>query len=367
MNERILLIHPSLGIGGAEKIIAFLANELSTIYNVTILTLKGTQQTLDVSENIPIECRPCYSEKPIFGKNMLSGLRDLKRMSNEISQVIEETTPKLVICFDLRILLAINIQKIPTGTKILFSERADPFENPFYWAYLLKKFYKRIDYIVFQTNEARAFYGDIVSNKSAVIANPALLRVLEGVVRDESESLPVLFAAGRFQHRKGFDILINAFAQIADDFPDYIVKLYGNGEEIDMLMKLIRYHHMEERIHILEPINGVVEKNINATLFVIPSRSEGIPNILIEAMVAGIPSVATDCSPGGAKMLSGNGEYCLLAENDDVDSLRDKLSFALSHPNDMKKYALKAKQSLDRFDKDKIFTEWKNVIAHLIG
>lgn len=114
-------------------------------------------------------------------------------------------------------------------------------------------------------------------------------------------------------------------------------------------------------------MNGVVEKNINACLFVLPSRSEGIPNILIEAMQAGIPSVAADCSPGGARMLSDSGKYCLLAQNDNADSLAQCIDYALSHEAEMTRMAKVAQESMTRFDKDAIADEWRGVVASTLA
>ena len=68
----------------------------------------------------------------------------------------------------------------------------------------------------------------------------------------------------------------------------------------------------------------LLKKTRAARLFVLPSRSEGIPNILIEAMMARIPTVSSDCSPGGARLLTSNGEVGLLAENNNIMSLAEK-------------------------------------------
>lgn len=364
MRDRsILFVHPSLGLGGAEKIIAFLANSFADEYDVSFLTLKKAHDTLELNENIKVICRPSYSELPIVGKQMLSGIKALYKMGKIIKDTVSETSAEIVVCFDLRVLLAMNFVK--HNAKVLFSERADPYENPKYWQFLLRRFYRNVSYIVFQTDEARKFYGRDVENKSEVIPNPALLRTDTSVVRNESFIEDYIFAAGRLQRRKGFDLLINAFIKIGDKFPDVKLKIYGDGEEKDALVETVRSKGLEDKIELLPPVNGIIEKNVNARLFIIPSRSEGIPNILIEAMVAGIPSIATDCSPGGAKLISDNGKYCLLAKNDNVDSLSEKLAFALSNPLVMEEYAIKAKNSMSRFDKHIIAKKWKSVLERM--
>ena len=361
--RNILFVHPSLGLGGAEKIIAFLANSFSKENNVYFLTLKETKNTLNLDPKIKVICKPSYSDLPIVGKQMVSGVKALYRMGKIIKNTVSLTSAEILVCFDLRVLLAVNFVK--PHAKILFSERADPYENPKYWQFLLKRFYRKVSYIVFQTNEAREFYGSSILDQSDVIPNPALLRTDSYVIRNRESIENYIFAAGRLQKRKGFDLLIKAFIGIGDKFPEIRLRIYGDGEEKLSLMEIIRRNGYEDRIEIAPPLNGVIEKNVNARLFVIPSRSEGIPNILIEAMVAGIPSVATYCSPGGAKLISDNGKYCLLASNDDVDSLSQKITFALSNPLIMEDYAVKAKNSMSRFDKELIANKWKSVLGRM--
>ena len=363
--KQILVIHPSLGIGGAEKIIAYVANVLSKHYRVTFCTLKKDSITLDLSDSINVDCVPCYSAQPIIGKNLIRGFESFHNMNIKINKIIQKYRPDAILCFDLRVLLSVYLSGAYKNINVIFSERADPYENPKYWAYILKHIYKKIDYIVFQTEGARAFYGNNVDSKSTIIPNPAFPRINSNLVRDDKRVEKTIFAAGRFQRRKGFDLLIRAFDEIHSKYPDYRLLLYGDGEEKNNLLHIIDQYKIKG-IVILPPINGVVEKNINASLFVLPSRSEGIPNILIEAMMYSIPSVATDCSPGGAKLLSKNGEYCLLAENDDFHSLSKCMDYALSHINEMTKKAELAQKSLSRFEENKISDMWESTFKLIL-
>lgn len=364
--RKILLIHRSLGLGGAEKIFAFLANTLSEKYKVKILLLTDEVPTLFLSKAIEVEVENCYMDKPILSKEIWLGLKELKHMSDMILNQIKGYKPELIICFDLRIFLALMLVKNKCSTKILFSERADPFDNPKYWTWILKLLYRRVDYIVFQTDQARDFYGEIVKNKSCVIANPAFSRISLDVIHETKKRNNLIFAAGRFQKRKGFDLLIEAFAYVAKEFPECNLVIYGSGEEHGNLEDLIKKYKLTERIELCAPVNGVVEQNRMARLFVLPSRSEGIPNILIEAMIEGIPCVTTDCSPGGARMLSENGKYCMLAKNDDVESLTKQLYSALRKPFEMEKMAKGAQKSMNRFDTNIIGEEWLNIVNKII-
>ena len=94
---------------------------------------------------------------------------------------------------------------------------------------------------------------------------------------------------------------------------------------------------------------------------------KSIPNILIEAMMARIPTVSSDCSPGGARLLTSNGEVGLLAENNNIMSLAEKMEYALSNSPQMEEMAVKAAESIKRFDPAIIAEEWRNVIEKQIN
>ena len=249
----------------------------------------------------------------------------------------------------------------------MFSERADPYENRKYWQYILKSIYKKVGMIVFQTEGAQKFYGNGIKNRSCIIPNPALTRGLgskqEGCIHREN----YIFAAGRMQYRKGFDLLISAFSEVSSSNPDTKMIIYGSGEEKEKLKRKISELSLDDKITLLPPIPNVIEKNRAARLFVLPSRSEGIPNILIEAMMARIPTVSSDCSPGGARLLTSNGEVGLLAENNNIMSLAEKMEYALSNSPQMEEMAVKAAESIKRFDPAIIAEEWRNVIEKQIN
>lgn len=365
-KEKILIVHPTLCNGGAEKIIAFLANILSDTYDVYLLLLKEAEITLSIDPKIKLMVSNCYYDNPIISKNLIAGINSVHNMIRKIKAHINNIEPKIVICFDLRVLFAVNFAVGKNSQKILFSERADPFENPKYWQIILKQIYKKIGHIVFQTKEAQNFYGKDIEKKSSIIHNPAISRnFVESSVKIEKRD-KIIFSAGRLQYRKGFDLLIRAFAEVSKTYPEHRLRIYGSGEEMVSLKKIVSELNVISKVEFLKPINNVIEENINSELFVLPSRSEGIPNILIEAMLAEIPCVSADCSPGGARLLSDNGKFCLLANNNDNNSLAEKMLYALDNTEYMCQMSDLAKKSLSRFDTGKISEEWKNVIKRFL-
>lgn len=363
--KKVLVIHPSLGYGGAEKMMAFVTNCFAEVCEVELMLLQDSDITLELNPSVNVEKYNLYSSEAIIGKNMLNGVISFLHMTKTIKSIIKKKKPDIVFGFDLRVLVAIYYATRSIKVKVLFSERADPYLNSKRWRKIIKKIYKNIDYVVFQTQGAKEFYGNLVENKSTIIPNPAMPRNNTKEVEKLEFEYPYIFSAGQMQWRKGFDILIEAFYKISLAFPEYHLVLFGEGNEKEHLVKLAKEYGLMKKIHFYAPINNVIEKNLNAELFIIPSRSEGIPNILIEAMYAGIPSVATDCSPGGARLLSDDGKYCVLCERENVNALYEAIVYGLKNKKEMHELSEKAKKGLKRFKAKKISDEWKKLIMRI--
>ena len=248
------------------------------------------------------------------------------------------------------------------GVKSTFfsAERGDPYVQRKIWSILTKWAYGRSDGCIFQLEKARDYYDKKIIKKSFVIANPYIAKK-EKTIIDSLERKKTIVSAGRFEWQKGYDILISAFSIFVRRFPDYRLVLYGEGT----LKK--DYLRQAEELDILEKIQfpGYIP-NVAAAIegdgiFVLPSRFEGIPNVLIEAMATGIPTISTDCSPGGPRFLTDNGRRGLLIDVDDVDGLVKALEKLACD----QKYALKVGQLgtevVGLLDKETIQKQWVEV------
>lgn len=364
--SRILVIHPSLGYGGAEKMLAYVSNTFSQKHNVKLLLLQSHEITLELDSKIEIESYELYFDKPIMGINMFLGLHLFHKMVKIIRKEAIKFQADIVFCFDLRILVAAYLAVRNLHVHFIFSERADPYYNSKRWAIILKYIFMKIDYIVFQTKGAQEFYTSAIQEKSCIIPNPAIPRSFDEnneIIRYE---FPYIFSAGQMVGRKGFDILLKAFSKIKKECKEYKLVLYGSGNQKDKLIEMAKRLDIQDSVLFYPAINNVIEKNKNAKLFILSSTSEGIPNIMIEAMMNDIPVVATDCSPGGARLLSDDGKYCYLVQNKNKDELAEKILYALKHLNEANVKAKKAKASMVRFDSGKIGNMWLDVVDFVL-
>lgn len=140
-------------------------------------------------------------------------------------------------------------------------------------------------------------------------------------------SVPVILAVGRLHPQKGYDTLLHAFARVRQKMPCRLIIL-GDGPERDALLKLAKELRLADAVSLPGFSENPFAFMSQADAFVLSSRWEGFPNVLVEAMACGAPVVSTDCPSGPREILSG-GRYGDLVPVDNVEELADALTRTL--------------------------------------
>ncbi|TDC09626.1 glycosyltransferase family 4 protein [Streptomyces sp. 8K308] len=130
----------------------------------------------------------------------------------------------------------------------------------------------------------------------------------------------IAVAAGRLRPQKGFDLLIKAYAQVVDDFPDWQLRIYGTGDRGKQLRRMIDERHLYNHVFLMGRTDQMDEELAKASLYVLSSRAEGLPMVMIEAMTHALPVVSFDCPTGPADVIT-DGKEGLLVPPEDVDGL----------------------------------------------
>jgi glycosyltransferase involved in cell wall biosynthesis len=146
------------------------------------------------------------------------------------------------------------------------------------------------------------------------------------------KTLPVIIGCGRFVPLKGFDVLIKAFARLRAERPARLIIL-GDGLLRATLQDLVRSLGIEDDVALPGYAENPQAWFAASDLFVLPSRTEGFGNVLLEALASGVPVVSTDC-PSGPRTILDSGRYGALVPVDDVEALAVAMTQALSAPRD---------------------------------
>ena len=175
-----------------------------------------------------------------------------------------------------------------------------------------------------------------------------------------------MISLGRLENKqKRLDIMLDAFAKFQIFHPEYILKIYGNGEDEESVRQWIIDKELNECVYMMGVSTNPIQDLCRGGIFLITSDYEGISNSLLEAMACGLPVVSTDHTPSGARMLITDGENGLLAPMGDVDALSQALQLYAEDTSLAERCGRNAKKVLERFAPEKILDEWDNYIKRI--
>lgn len=201
---------------------------------------------------------------------------------------------------------------------------------------LARRFYPWADYVVGVSegvSEDLAQFVSLPAEKLRVIPNPIVAPEIEELARAPVDhawidgSAPVLVAAGRLRAQKDFPTLLRAFSLVRAKRPVRLLIL-GEGPERERLETLTRELELTSDVSLPGATTNPYAYMARATAFVLSSRWEGLPTVLIEAMSCGAPVVATDC-PSGPREILADGRYGALVPVGDVHALAAAMEDAL--------------------------------------
>jgi glycosyltransferase involved in cell wall biosynthesis len=223
--------------------------------------------------------------------------------------------------------------------------------------FLIKVFYRYANVVVAVSqgvaDDLRKF-AMIPETKNQVIYNPVDISNISIKAAESPEhpwfntdKIPVILGVGRLDPQKDFETLIKAFAIVRKSWQARLVIL-GEGKERPRLEKLIKDLNLEKDISLPGFVNNPYKYIKRASLFVLSSRFEGFPNVLVEALALGTPVVSTNCPSGPAEILE-NGKWGRLVPVGDVKALADAIIKTLNDNVDKKALQERARDfSLER-------------------
>lgn len=355
---KILFVASSLSYGGAEKMLAFVANGLcKKEYTVSIANLLEEQEEVQsLASSITVEHIRTRDVRYIEKLEKIKKLREYIKSETPDIVVAFKSTPAWLAC------LAAKHLHIP----VVFSERGDPYvEDLKQWrTYPYWKLINHAAGAVFQTYGAKEYFEKGLQERSIVIPNPVAPVQCDNYSDDLEDKAVVSF--GRFENfQKRYDVMIDAFSLFHKTHPEYILKLYGTGEDEQIVRKWVADKNLQNVVQFLGYAGKPYKEMKFGNIFLITSDFEGISNAMLEAMAAGFPVVSTDSSPGGARMVIQDQENGLLVPVGDSKNVAEALG---KFADDMQlrcKCAMNAKEVANRFSPEKIIDQWENYLLHV--
>lgn len=357
---RCLFVAAGMLYGGAERVTSILVNEWAKSGCNTKILVTRTEGISKYPLSQNVEVVSCYAD---VNKAKVGQYAIIKT----IRTICKEWKPDVVISFynDLCALAAIAL--LGLNIPLIYSERNDPNRTN---QRKMDRVYRKIvenraNKIVFQTKGAQECYSPKVQRKSAVILNP--LDITGFPSRDFSHEKKEIVSVGRLEPQKNQKLLLDAFSMIADELPDYSLVIYGEGSLRKELETYIESKGLTNRISLPGAKSGIQNYIKDASLFVLSSDYEGIPNALIEAMAIGLPCVSTDCSPGGARELIRTEVNGIIVPCDNKELLTSAMREIIENKKKAQRMGKQAELIRERVDKITISREWLKLIESCRG
>nr|MBR4281681.1 glycosyltransferase family 4 protein [Clostridia bacterium] len=357
--KKIVFVTEQLHRGGAERVTAALMNELCGEAEIHLVSTYHHDQ----QDEYPTDARiiPHIIDKPC---RVWAGLI-LQRIAF-LRKTITEIAPDCVVSLattNTNILLTVALagRKIP----IVLSERNDPKRSPSLKPVRMLRpwIYQAAAGVVFQTNEAKDFFAPAIQQKSVVICNPLTGKLPP---RYEQAREQRIINCCRLVPQKNLDLLIDAFSDIAPEFPQMVLDIFGEGTERERLEKKIADMGLQERIHLPGFSTNAHEEMRRSAMFVSSSDYEGISNSMLEAIALGVPTICTDCPAGGAREVIRHGENGLLVPVDDRSAMADAMRRVLREPELAEKMSKNGCMLRDELAADVIAKKWRDYMAQCV-
>lgn len=364
--KHIVFLALTLTRGGAERVIANLCNEaLSEKYRVSIITCMNRPVGYELKPGIEHICIEKTSD--MHYRNL--GERFLKRRKL-LKQVLEECKPDVLLCFlPEPNFLALSLKK-HFDFPMIISVRNDPvreYKNPVYQV-LMRALYPKADGYVFQTTQAKEYFGfsKHIVEKSCVIPNPLGRTFVDYSPVEEEERKKIIVNVGKLSGQKNQRLLIKAFGKITDRYSEYVLHIYGEGDKRKELEELAVGLGLQDKIIFCGNVSELHKRIEDAAMFVLSSDYEGMPNALMEAMAMGIPCVSTDCPCGGPDYLIRDGENGLLVPVGNEDKLAEAMERLLADRVLAAQLGRSAVKISEILDPDVIHEQWENYIGQFL-
>lgn len=347
--------------GGAERVASILCNEFVKLnHNVDLIMISERENNSFYKLDERVKLIPLLTTLNKKRASFFNKVHSLKkRFKTNSYDVVISFLPNVNFCVYLA------LKHIDTTIHVA-SERNNPYVDP---KNRIRRFFKEMSFkkangVVFQTEDAKQYFINKLNCSTKIIKNP-VLPTIENISKSAKTS-GIVISVGRLEQQKNFPLLINTFYEFYKTHPSTYLKIYGEGSCKSELEKLIRKLDLTSKVQLCGNSTKWIEDNFDCSLFINSSLYEGMPNSLLEALINGMPCIASDCPIGGSRELLSNNNG-LLFSNNDKDDLLAKMNFLYKNEEIIEEYKKANLKMRGNYSPRTIALQWIEFIEELIN
>lgn len=374
MITLVYCLHATYNSGGMERIIINKANYFAERgYKVYIITTEQQGRTsffklhpdiklIDLAINYSLD------NDSIWRKALFYHVKRYKH-KRKLSSILKEIRADIVVSTFGNEVTFLHKIKI-NGKKILEIHFSKNFRLQLNRAGLWRlvdifrtkmdeKLVRKYDSFVVLTQEDKLLWGNI----------PNIVVIPNFIMNTPEQKTNLInhkvLAVGRLSYQKGFDRLIEIWEVIHPKFKDWSLNIYGSGEEKKYLMALIRDKGLTNAVIIHDPIPDLSKVYSQSSIFVLTSRYEGFPMVLLEAMSHGLPIVSYKCKCGPTDLITNDVDGILIEEDDQVTFIQE-LTMLMESVEKRKRISDQSLIKIEKFSRAKIMNQWEKLITQML-
>jgi glycosyltransferase involved in cell wall biosynthesis len=349
--------------GGAERVLADISAGLAERnHDVSLLSFdkEGGQSFYPLHKNIK---RICLG---IGDAHRQAKLGETLRRVRAVRCIIKAERPDIVIAFMHSTFIPVTVALLGTGIPVIASEHIVPAHYKtrklqFMLLILSGLAAKRITVL---TDGIKSLYPKILQGRMEVVPNPILMpKNLDHIHR----SRKIILNIGRLTEQKNQKTLIEAFTKLAPKFPDWDVRIIGEGHLQGKLKKLIADLRLENRVFLAGTTKEIHKEYLGADIFALPSLYEGFGLVTVEAMSYGLPAIGFADCPGTNELIENNYNGLLVDGADRILSFSKGLEELMSLKDLRQKLGEGGIKTAKKFAPQKIISLWEDLIRRVVA
>lgn len=364
-SPNILVVIDHLAFGGAGRVCSIFVNGLvERNYNVTVCaSTKYHPINYHLSEKVQI--KEWYDPEPVK-HNLFGKIANMWRRRKYYRRALKDTNPDLIIAFTHYIYFFVKQWSCGCKAPIIVSDHTSMgrdlgrFSN-----YIRRRYYSKADFVSVLTEKDAKLLGNTMPNKG-VIFNPVTYPSLT----TKTERRKNIICVGRkdFWSVKGFDRMLEIWSKLAYKYPAWTLEIIGPGkvESDETLKRMAEKFDIAGRVSLIGEQTDMQTIYQRSSIFALPSRVEGFPMVLLEAMSQGCACVSFSMQ-GAIEEMVNNGVDGSIVEDGDIDKFALKLEELMTDVDMREYYSTNAAVNVQRFSKDVFIDRWEGVIQNILS
>ena len=353
----VFLIHDIYYVGGTERVVVNMANDLvEKGYQVTILSLSRFRPSniFTIDSRVVIDFLN-FNFENVF--NIPQKIISILRVGFYFRKYTSQT---VVLGIGIYPSLILALMPKKSNIKTIGCQHISFAFHKHVWSFLRKISFHRLDAVVSLTEQDLPKLKKLNQN-TFVIPNSVSFFPHEPAKLENK----IILTIGRMVYNKGYDFLLDIFEKLTHSHPDWTLRIIGEGQLKESIILRVEASGLKDRVEILPPTNLIMSQYLQASVYLMTSRTEGLPMVLLEAQACGLPIVSFNCETGPSDIIS-NGKDGYLVDCFNVDEMAEKLAVLCSYPDKRKEFGVNGRENIKRFLPEEITNKWEMLFRKII-